>query len=107
MSLQASLVAKIVKNLPAMRETCVWTLGQEGSLEKGVGERSRESREAGVRKIFQGFKGGTVGMKDDGGEEVLKGIRSWHTLGLYIHVSFWEEYSYISSHFQKDQTQKC
>ena len=40
------------------------------------------------RKIFQGFKGGTVGMRDDGGEEVLKGIRSWHTLGLYIHVSF-------------------
>lgn len=34
-----------------------------------------EKQEAGVRKIFQGFKGGTVGMKgkDDGGEEVLKG----------------------------------
>ena len=33
-SLEASLVAQIVKNLPAMREMWVQSLGQEDSLEK-------------------------------------------------------------------------
>ena len=32
--LQASLVAQMVKNLPAMQETWVWSLGQEDPLEK-------------------------------------------------------------------------
>ena len=36
----ASLVAHIVKNLPAMPETWVQSLGQEGPLEKGVATRS-------------------------------------------------------------------
>ena len=31
----ASLVAQLVKNLPAMRETWVWSLGWEDPLEKG------------------------------------------------------------------------
>ena len=31
-----SLVAQMVKNLPAMQETWVWSLGQEDSLEKGI-----------------------------------------------------------------------
>ena len=31
----ASLVAQLVKNLPAMRETCVQSLGWEEPLEKG------------------------------------------------------------------------
>ena len=31
---QASLVAQLVKNLPAMQETLVWSLGQENPLEK-------------------------------------------------------------------------
>ena len=30
----ASLVAHLVKNLPAMKETWVWSLGQEDPLEK-------------------------------------------------------------------------
>ena len=34
--LQASLMAQIVKNLPAMRETWVWSLGWKDTLEKGV-----------------------------------------------------------------------
>ena len=34
--LRASLVAQMVKNLPAMWETCVQSLGQEDSLEKGM-----------------------------------------------------------------------
>ena len=32
----ASLVAQMVKNLPAMQETQVWSLGQEDTLEKGM-----------------------------------------------------------------------
>ena len=30
-----SLIAQLVKNLPAMQETRVWFLGQEDPLEKG------------------------------------------------------------------------
>ena len=33
---RASLVAQMVKNLPAMQETWVRSLGQEDPLEKGV-----------------------------------------------------------------------
>ena len=36
----ASLVAHMVKNLPAMWETCVWSLGQEEPLEKGMATHS-------------------------------------------------------------------
>ena len=36
----ASLVAQTVKNLPAIRETQVQSLGQEESLEKGMGTHS-------------------------------------------------------------------
>ena len=32
----ASLVAQLVKNLPAMQETWVWSLGWEDPLEKGM-----------------------------------------------------------------------
>ena len=32
----ASLVAQTIKNLPAMQETWVWSLGQEDSLDKGM-----------------------------------------------------------------------
>ena len=31
-----SLIAQLVKNPPAMRETCVQSLGWEGPLEKGM-----------------------------------------------------------------------
>ena len=30
------MVAQMVKNLPAMQETWVWSLGQEDALEKGM-----------------------------------------------------------------------
>ena len=36
----ASLVAQMVKNLPAMWETQVWSLGQENPLEKGMDTHS-------------------------------------------------------------------
>ena len=39
-SLVASLVAQMVKNLPAMQETRVQSLGREDPLEKGVATRS-------------------------------------------------------------------
>ena len=37
----ASLVAQMLKNPPAMRETWVWSLGGEEPLEKGVAAHSR------------------------------------------------------------------
>ena len=37
---RASLVAQMVKNLPAMRETWVWSLGWEDALEKGAATHS-------------------------------------------------------------------
>ena len=40
LSLGASLVARLVKNLPAMQETRVWSLGQEDPLEKGMASPS-------------------------------------------------------------------
>ena len=40
-SKQASLVAQLVKNLPAMWETGVQSLGWEDSLEKGMATLSR------------------------------------------------------------------
>ena len=39
-SLWASLVAQTVKNLPAMQETWVWSLGQEDPLEKEMATHS-------------------------------------------------------------------
>ena len=36
----ASLVAQLVKNPPAMRETCIWSLGWEDALEKGKATHS-------------------------------------------------------------------
>ena len=36
MSIKGPLVAQLVKNLPAVQETQVWSLGQEDPLEKGV-----------------------------------------------------------------------
>ena len=38
--LGASLVAQMVKNLPAMQETRVWSLGWEDPLEKGMATHS-------------------------------------------------------------------
>ena len=35
-SIWASLVAQMVKNLPSMQETRVWSLGQEDQLEMGI-----------------------------------------------------------------------
>ena len=39
-SLRASLMAQMVKNLPAMRETGVWSLGWEDPLEEGMATHS-------------------------------------------------------------------
>ena len=41
MGSQASLVAEMVKNLPAMQETWIRSLGQEDPLEKGMATHSR------------------------------------------------------------------
>ena len=39
-AMRASLVAQMVKNLPAMQETWVGSLGQEDPLEKGLATHS-------------------------------------------------------------------
>ena len=39
-TIEASLVAQMVKNLPAMEETRVQSLGQEDPLEKGIATHS-------------------------------------------------------------------
>ena len=36
MGIQSSLIAQLVKNLPAMQETWVWSLGWEDPLEEGM-----------------------------------------------------------------------
>ena len=38
--LEASLVVQTVKNLPAMQETRVWSLGQKDPVEKGIATHS-------------------------------------------------------------------
>ena len=43
----ASLVAQMVKNLPAMEETWVWSLGQGDPLEKGMATHSSITEESG------------------------------------------------------------
>ena len=40
MHFQASLVAQMVKNLPAIQETWVWSLGGEDPLEEGMATHS-------------------------------------------------------------------
>ena len=37
---RTSLIAQLVKNLPAMQQTLVWFLGQEATLEKGKATHS-------------------------------------------------------------------
>ena len=39
--MRASLVAQMVKNLPAMQQTQVQSLGQEDALKKGMATHSR------------------------------------------------------------------
>ena len=40
MMIRASLLVQMVKNLPAMQETCLWSLGWEDPLEKGMATHS-------------------------------------------------------------------
>ena len=39
-NVRESLVTQMVKNLPAVKETRVWTLGQKDPLEKGIATHS-------------------------------------------------------------------
>ena len=48
---RASLVAPTVKNLPAMRETWVWSLGWEDPLEEGMATHSRGIYWAAVHRV--------------------------------------------------------
>ena len=62
----ASLVAQMVKNLPAMQETQVWPLGQEDSPKKGMsnhysilGWRSPWTEESGRLQYMESQKSWT------------------------------------------------
>ena len=64
-NIKASLVAQIVKNLPAMQETPVWSLGREDPLEK---EMATHSSIFAWRIPWTGYPGGlqTMELQRDG-----------------------------------------
>ena len=51
----ASLVTQMVKNLPAMQETRVWSLGDEDSLEKGMATHSSMPGESHGQRSLVGY----------------------------------------------------
>ena len=69
--LGASLEAQMVKNLPAMQETCFQCLGQEGPLEKGMATHTSvlawripwTEEPGGLRRVLEGTGGDRV--RDD------------------------------------------
>ena len=63
--LWASLVAQLVKNLPAMRETWVWSLGWEDTLEEGkVGPLQYSGLENSMDSIVCGVAKNRTWMSD-------------------------------------------
>ena len=87
----ASLVAQMVKNLPAVWETWVWFLGWEDLLEKGKATHS----------IF--FPGEFHGQRSLAGPWVCKESEDWATftfacfLHLFLYLSFKKWFLYIYS----------
>ena len=59
----ASLVAQLVKNLPAMWETWVWPLGWEDPLEKGMATHSMEYWPSIPWTVYQSMGSQRVGHK--------------------------------------------
>ena len=51
----AFLVAQMEKNLPAMQETCVWSLGQEHALEKEMATHSSRNLVATVHSVTKSW----------------------------------------------------
>ena len=80
---RASLVAQLVKNLPAMQETLVWFLGQEG-----IGYPT---------PVLMGFPGGSDGKKSDLLQETHDGF-----VWVLIFFQIWE---YVDKYFSKFSTQ--
>ena len=75
----ASLAAQMVKNLPAMQDTRVQSLGQEDPLEKGMTTHSRIL----ARKIpWTEEPGGLQSMKSQGHSSDLVILGLW----LVIHI---------------------
>ena len=72
--LRASLVAQIVKNLPAIQETLVWSLGWEDPLEKGMAAHS---------SILAGRIPWTEGL---GGLHYMESQRIRHNWGIHTHT---------------------
>ena len=79
---QASLVAQLVKNLPAMQETPVWFLVQEDPLEEGMVTHS------GILAWRVPMDRGAWWATAHG---VAKGWQNWATKhSTYTHILLWE-----------------
>ena len=83
----ASLVAQLVKNLPAMRETWVWSLGWEEPLEKGKATHSSILEWELLIPEFQGlYIYSPWGHKELGTTEQLSYIYMYVCIYIYIHM---------------------
>ena len=77
--LEASLVAQMVKNLPVMQETQVWSLGQKDHLEKGMATHSS------ILAWRIPWTEETGGLQSMGSESETN---EWLTLSLSLHFHF-------------------
>ena len=79
--LEASLVAQLVKNLPIVRETQIWSLGQEDTLEKELTTHSSNlaCRIPGTEEPggLQPMGSQRVRHTERLGDEVLSGTAAW------------------------------
>ena len=62
-----SLVAQMVKNLPVIQETLIWSLGWEDPLDKGMATHSRT------------LAWRTPWMEESGGLQSMESLRVGHT----------------------------
>ena len=76
--MKASLVAEMIKNLPAMHETRVRSLGAEDPLEKGMATHSS------ILSWFQGHRS-LVGYSPWGHKEPYR--TEWQTLSLFTFIA--------------------
>ena len=96
----ASLIAQLVKNLPAMQETPVWFLGREDRLEKGQATHSQYSWAALVAQLVKiHLQCGRPGLDHWVGKILLPTPGFWpgEFHGLY---SLW-------GHKKLDTTERC
>ena len=91
----ASLVAQVVKNLPAMQETWVWFLGQEDPLEEGMATLSSIpawripwTEEPGRLQCIGLQRVGHNWMTNTMSVYVLGKKKRTHIVGISVHFSY-------------------